>query len=130
VREAPPVATVLVVEDDAQVREFYRVVLGFKGYHVVSVEDGIDALRHIDSGTLPDLVILDLELPRLCGRDVKRELRAHAETLRIPILVITGVDVHTLNAEEFRCVIRKPITAEALIEAVDQSLRVKVTIEN
>ena len=126
----PRQSRVLVVEDDLQVREFYRVVLSLEGYAVTSVEDGVDALRYIDSGELPDLIILDLQLPRLTGRDVKRELRAHAATLSIPILIITGLDPQTLSPDDFRCVIRKPVSAEGLVGAVAHCLRVGSFVES
>ena len=125
-RTVPPRShrpTVLVVEDDPELRTFYRTVLTLNGYHIVAVEDGIDALRCIDVDQPPDLVILDLGLARLDGRDVKRELRAGAATRKIPILVITGMDPATLNPEDFQCVVRKPVTAEGLIDAVEQCLR-------
>jgi len=116
-------AKVLIVEDDPQLRSFYRSVLLVAGYSVVEVEDGIDALRLVETDP-PDAVILDLGLPRLAGRDVKRELRAHAETRSIPILVVTGSDSRTLDPTDFRCVVRKPISAEGLVSALEQCLRV------
>jgi DNA-binding response OmpR family regulator len=57
---------VLVVEDDAALRDFYRTALQHAGFAVVAVEDGLDALHHIDSAR-PHAVVLDLDLPRLAG---------------------------------------------------------------
>jgi DNA-binding response OmpR family regulator len=114
--------TVLVVEDDRAMRELFRQVLVSAGYAVVAVEDGIDALRSIER-EVPKVVILDLGLPRLGGRDVQRELTAHAETSRIPIVVVTGSDVSDLSSADFACVLRKPISADALVAAVDTCLR-------
>lgn len=92
------------------------------GYSVIAVEDGIDALRRIESA-VPDLVVLDLDLPRLRGRDVHAELKAHAETRNIPIMVVSGQDTRDLNADDFACIMRKPVTPEELIEAVERCLR-------
>jgi CheY-like chemotaxis protein len=111
-------AVILVVEDDDDLRTFYRSVLSVAGYKVVAAADGIEALHHLDQDIRPQLVILDLNLPRLGGRDVKRELRAHAATQNIPILVITGMDPSELEPGDFQCVIRKPVTADGLIDAV------------
>src|SRR2546426_6854378 len=80
---------VLVVEDDPHLRHLYRSALTLAGYIVVSVEDGVDALRHVEAD-VPGLVVLDLGLPRLSGRDVQRELAAHAETQSIPVIVVSG----------------------------------------
>lgn len=113
---------ILVVEDDPDLRIFYRQVLMIRGYTVIAVEDGIDALRCIETD-LPDLVILDIELPRLGGRDVQQELAAHTATRHIPILVVSGTDTATLDPAAFDCILRKPVTAEGLVASVDECLR-------
>lgn len=115
-------ATILVVEDDAALRTFYRTTLISAGYAVVTVEDGVDALRRIEDAA-PDLVILDMELPRLSGLDVKSELKSHADTRRIPIMVVSGTETRDLSADDFACVMRKPVTSDELIAAVEKCLR-------
>ena len=112
---------ILVVEDDPSLRELYRTSLTIARYSVIAVEDGLDALRRIESDP-PDLVILDMALPRLGGRDVQQELAAHAETRNIPILVVTGTDTRDLNPADFPCILRKPVRPDALIAAVDDCL--------
>ena len=114
---------ILIVEDDRDLREFYRSALTAEGYAVVAVEDGFDALRVIDGATLPTAVVLDLELPRLGGRDVYRELRDHAETSIIPIVIVTGSDTRDLDPAHFACILKKPISADALIQAVRRCIR-------
>jgi DNA-binding response OmpR family regulator len=113
---------VLVVEDDAPLREFYRTTLRHADYRVVAVEDGFDALTWIEQHT-PDIIVLDLALVRVSGRDVQRELRAHAETRDIPIVVVTGDDTSDLNKRELACVLQKPVTGDALVEVVDRCLK-------
>ena len=115
--------TILVVEDDETLRRFYREVLGFAGYVVTAVEDGLDALRYLEA-TVPDLIILDMALPRLRGRDVQQELAAHADTRHVPTLVVTGTDTRQLDPTEFTCIRRKPVTADALLKAVEECLAV------
>src|SRR5688500_11771311 len=109
--------TVLVVEDDPVTRDFYRQALMAAGYTVVAVEDGIDALQRTESD-LPDVVVLDLHLPRLAGRDVYQELRAHPETRNIPIIVVTGTDADLEPAISH--ILRKPVHPERLVAAVDE----------
>jgi DNA-binding response OmpR family regulator len=113
---------VLIVEDDAPLREFYRTTLRHADFRVVAVEDGLDALTWIEQHT-PDIIVLDLALLRVSGRDVQRELRAHAETRDIPIVVVTGDDTSDLNRRELACVLQKPVTGEALVETVDRCLK-------
>jgi CheY-like chemotaxis protein len=113
---------ILVVEDDASLRDVYRSALRAAGYTVVAVEDGIDALRLVESGR-PEAVVLDLGLPRLGGRDVQKELRADPSTRNIPIVVVSGSDTSDLHPDDFACVLPKPISADALIAAVGNCLR-------
>ena len=114
---------VLIVEDDPGLRELYRKALAAEGYGVVAVEDGLDALRVIDGATFPTAVVLDLDLPRVGGRDVYRELRGRAETSMIPVLVVTGSDTSDLDPANFACILKKPISVDALVEAVRRCVR-------
>lgn len=113
---------VLVVEDDPQLRELYRMALRAAGYAVVAVEDGADALRQVEQ-TVPALVVLDLGLPRLHGRDVHSELKARPDTRDVPIVVVTGGDVSEAEASQFACILRKPFDADRLVAAVRQCLQ-------
>ncbi|MBI4264134.1 MAG: response regulator [Acidobacteria bacterium] len=115
-------ASVLVVEDDPSLRELYRTTLRTAGYAVVAVEDGADALRHIEQGP-PAAVVLDLALPRVGGRDVQRELRSHPETRHIPIVVVSGTDMSDLDSNEYASLLMKPVAPEVLVWAVENSIR-------
>jgi len=108
---------VLVIEDDAPLRELYRTALRAARFPVVAVEDGLDALHHIEASK-PSAVVLDLDLPRVSGRDVYRELKGSPTTFHIPIIVVSGKDASDLNPEHFACILRKPISADELILAV------------
>ena len=77
----------LVVDDDAAMRELACELLGAEGYHVMTAEDGIDALRLIDEFT-PDLVITDLRMPRMSGAELLGILRARLPQL--PLIAISG----------------------------------------
>ena len=112
----------LVVEDDPQLRELYRSALRSAGYAVVAVEDGADALRQIEQAP-PAAIVLDLALPRVGGRDVLHELRSHSKTRQIPIVVVTGTDISDLEANAFASMLRKPISVDALVSAVDKCVR-------
>lgn len=91
---------------------------------VEPVGDGLAALRVIEC-RLPDLVILDLGLPRLSGYDVQEEMAAQPTTRHIPIVVITGdaSGADRLAARPHVEVLCKPIDAGRLIAAVKRQLR-------
>ena len=77
---------ILVVEDDAAIADVLRRMLRQEGHEVRSAEDGVEALELAES-FIPDLVILDLGLPKLDGVEVCRRLRAESDA---PILILTA----------------------------------------
>jgi len=118
---APRRPAVLIVEDDPELRTLYRTALSLAGYSVVAVGDGIEALRRIDAEP-PDIVVLDMALPRLGGRDVSIEVGSHRDTAAIPIVVVTA-DARGLNTNDFACILQKPIDLDTLVRAVERCLR-------
>ena len=112
--------TVLIVEDDEDLRHLFRTALALAGYDVIEAGDGLEALRWIDQSP-PDLVILDLLLPRISGLVVQQEITAQAVTRQIPIVVITG---STMAADDLdvACFLRKPVSPDQLIETVRSCL--------
>jgi CheY-like chemotaxis protein len=112
--------TVLIVEDEPDLRRMYRTALALVGFNVIEAHDGLSALHVLDQHT-PDIVILDLMLPRLDGLAVRQEIAAHAETRDIPILIVTG---STLPLDDLKvpCILRKPVSPDDLIAAVQRCL--------
>jgi len=81
--------TVLCVDDDAAIRDFYGVLLGRNGYQVIAAVDGVHALRVFHSrGTDIDAVILDYEMPGMSGLELAVLLKRHDP--RLPIVMIAG----------------------------------------
>ena len=81
---------VLVVEDDPDIIEAITMVLSTQPYEIVTAGDGLECLDRIKEG-VPDLIILDLLMPRMDGFAVVRELRENPQYPRIPILILTSV---------------------------------------
>jgi CheY-like chemotaxis protein len=111
-----------VVEDDRELRAFYASALTAKGYDVVAVGDGLAALLQVDEH-VPDAVVLDLNLPRLDGREVYRELMTNPATMHLPIVIVTGSTLTENEQKEFSCVLHKPVPAEALIHEIEKRVR-------
>ena len=86
-----PKRTILVAEDSSDSREMLQVLLEMKGYAVVSAADGHRAIE-VAVQELPDLILIDLQLPGLDGLSVARELRLHPELRAVPIIIISGHD--------------------------------------
>jgi DNA-binding response OmpR family regulator len=114
-------ATVLMVEDDERLRNLYRTFLTAFRYKVVVVSDGLTALRTIDVER-PDVLVLDLGLPRVSGWDVYRDLRSRPETERLPIIVVSGNDLRDIEPDDLSGFLRKPVAPEELGAAIDKAL--------
>ena len=82
-------ATIMVVDDSLTVRRVTQRLLERQGFSVMLAKDGVDALRQMQD-TLPDVLLVDIEMPRMDGYDLTRTVRANAETQSIPILMITS----------------------------------------
>ena len=116
--------TVLLVEDEEQLRRVMKDLLERDGYTVAEARDGVQALDQVDRFA-PDVIILDLNLPGIDGYSVLAQLRSRPATRAIPVVVLTAkgdedneVRVFDLGADDF---ITKPFRAKALsarLEAV------------
>ncbi len=80
---------VLVADDDDDIRDLVAFRLDRAGYEVIRAGDGQEALD-LAKQHKPDLAVLDVMMPKLTGYDVTRELRADAETSRIPVILLTA----------------------------------------
>ena len=120
VRFGASTRTILIVEDDDDLRRLFRTALAIAGYSVEEASDGAAALQRIHYNP-PDLVILDLSLPTVSGFMVHQEIAAHAHTRHIPVVVVTGSTMN-LDHLDVPCVLRKPVDPEALISTVRSCL--------
>ena len=93
--------TVMVVDDSLTVRRVTQRLLTREGYQVILAKDGIDALEQLQSVT-PDVMLVDIEMPRMDGFDLTRNVRSDARTSHIPIIMITSrtADKHRNYAKE------------------------------
>ena len=82
--------TILVVEDSSDLRAVYDTFLGAEGYHVVSATDAPGALRVLHQ-ELPDLILLDIGLPRISGWDLLQVVREREQWRDIPVIVVTAL---------------------------------------
>ena len=86
---SPDDIRVLFVEDDVSVAQMYRLKLELDGYVVDIAADGVVALEKAKSSH-PDIIFLDIRLPRLDGLGVLEALRADASTARIPVVILSN----------------------------------------
>lgn len=108
------------MEDDRATREMFDYALRLAGFDVSAAADGLGALRILDQHIVPNVIVLDLDLPQVSGFDVHHEIVAHAETQDIPIVVVTGTSLRAPTGV-FRT-LRKPINSDVLVSAVQRAL--------
>ena len=122
VAKAEPLAsTILVVDDEADVRIFLTAVLKKNGYQTVTASDGIEGLE-IAKREKPDLVTLDLLMPRQSGTDFYRHLVEDEELTDIPVIVVSGLAGRDVAVKEPAAVFDKPIDSEEFLAAVNRAL--------
>ena len=116
--------TILIIDDAKAMRDFViDYVLKPKGYTSLSAADGQEGL-HIAQERHPDLIVLDLEMPKMSGMDVLRAL--HDLELSIPVVIATGHGSEAIAVEAFRLGVRdyvvKPFQTQELGKAIEQAL--------
>jgi CheY-like chemotaxis protein len=112
----PGPVTILVVDDDESSRASVALILEVAGFHVVRAGHGEEALELIEAGLLPVLMVLDLHMPVMNGRELMHALRARYSELPFPVLVVSGLDA-ALPGEAV-AFLRKPLDANHLIAKV------------
>jgi DNA-binding response OmpR family regulator len=80
----------LLIEDNRDTREIYKDVFERDGFQVLLAEDGEKGLSYAQA-TLPDVILLDLMLPKLNGFDLLKRLRSQEETQRIPVMIFSAL---------------------------------------
>ena len=113
----PPNA--IIVEDDPYLLEIYSDTLRSMGIHTETYQDGESAMEKIKSAT-PDLIILDLNLPKYSGIDIFHELRKQAQTAETWVLIVTANPAQAAELSETEIesqnllVLTKPISVDQL----------------
>ncbi len=89
--------SILVVDDDEDMRTMLCVVLSAEGYRAVGASDGVEALERLRSDGTPALIFLDLMMPRMNGEDLIHAMTRDPSLARIPIAIVSGqLTAHTL----------------------------------
>jgi two-component system, cell cycle response regulator DivK len=122
---APP-PLVLVAEDDPDIRLMMKTLLEMKGYRTAEAANGQEAVEAA-ARERPDIILVDLQLPRLNGFAVTRFVRQHVELRRVPVVVVSGHDParHRAPALAAGCnaYIQKPIDFDELDGVLTELLR-------
>jgi len=127
---------ILVVDDEPDVRNFLSACIQDVGFIVDSAVDGQDALEKIEK-EIPDLMTLDMVMPRKSGIELIRTLRKNDKWSKLPVIVITAHARNEFASEDIKCfdaftsglkprrTIEKPVTPKVLVNTICQILDVE-----
>lgn len=117
---------VLIVEDNEQNMELFRDLLVSKGYAVIEAMDGETALSKVHS-EIPDLILMDIQLPRMDGVEVTKRMRSYPALNNTTIIAVTA---HAMKGDRegflkagFNDYIAKPINIKAFLQTIENHLQ-------
>ena len=118
---------VLIVEDDVMLNKIYQTKLGIVGYKVFAAYDGEEGIKKMEE-TLPNIVLLDLMLPKKNGFEVLETVKQNIKLNHIPIIILSnlgqGDDIErgkALGADDF--LVKSNVKLETVLEKVEQVLQ-------
>ncbi len=118
--------TVLVVEDNELNMKLFNDLLEAHGYKVVQTRDGLSALE-IARKHMPDLILMDIQLPEVSGIEVTKWLKEDPELKRIPVIAVTAFamkgDEQKIREGGCEAYISKPISVVGFLQTIDKFLK-------
>jgi CheY-like chemotaxis protein len=119
---------VLLVEDDIFVSDIYQMKLHTEGVEALVAMNGQEAIQHLESGAVPDLILLDIIMPVLDGLDVLRKIKANDAWKNIPVVMLTNLsdkrqvdECMTLGANDY--IVKSHYTPSEVMEKVYSFLK-------
>jgi len=118
--------TILYAEDDLVVLTVYRKRLEAAGFQVVAVRDGLEAIKSL-SIFVPDVVLLDLMMPKFNGEEVLQFIRDNPRLANVPVIILSTNSIHDMAQEHVlekadKRLIKSRCTSETLLEAIQYLL--------
>ncbi|MSR61481.1 MAG: response regulator [Planctomycetes bacterium] len=121
-REEKKRKSILLVDDEADVAQGLAALLRARGYEVELARDGLEALARLEQDPLPDLVLLDYEMPQLDGEEVLARLRRDPRTLNLLVLLATASTIDLSRLRKVSGLLRKPYPRHVLFAMIARLL--------
>jgi two-component system response regulator VicR len=120
---------ILCVEDEPEMIDLIRLILGRRGFDVKGATGGLEGLRMIHKEK-PDLILLDLMMPDMDGWEVYQQIKADEKTRDIPVIVVTAkaqsidkvLGLHIAKVDDY---IAKPFSPQELVDSIEKVLATK-----
>jgi DNA-binding response OmpR family regulator len=124
--ENKEIVRVVCVEDEPEMIDLIRLILGRKGFEVIGAHGGLVAMNVIHEN-MPDLILLDLMMPDMDGWEVYQQLKADDKVKDIPVIVVTAkaqsidkvLGLHIAKVDDY---ISKPFSPQELLDSIEQVL--------
>lgn len=118
-------ATILIADDEPEVVDLVRIILGSEGYRVLDASNGLQALKQIQAHR-PDLILMDMRMPEMTGLGVLNTLAQDPETRSIPVVmlsvVVTDPEIRMALSQGAVAYLSKPFEVRELLWMVDRVL--------
>jgi len=114
----PDHCPVLIVEDDADLREMMAQLLSLEGFRTETAANGRDALRYLARGDRPDVILLDLMMPVMDGWEFRRRQVQDPSIAAVPVVVLSALDQARAADLGGTAFLKKPLDFDRLLELV------------
>jgi CheY-like chemotaxis protein len=114
---------VLIVEDDADLREMMAQLLTLEGFNAATVANGRDALDYLKRSSRPDVILLDLMMPIMDGWEFRRRQRGDPALADVPVIVLSALDQTRAADLDGVAFMKKPLDFDRLLDLVRQHCR-------
>jgi CheY-like chemotaxis protein len=116
-------ARVLIMEDEPNIAFVLKIAMSEEGHEVLTCQDGLCGLQQLEKGPLPDIVLVDLCMPRVNGRTVVETMHKNQKFKEIPVVIVSGSIPDSRNfppANYYRTLITKPFDLFKVLETVNE----------
>jgi CheY-like chemotaxis protein len=114
---------VLIVEDDADLREMMAQLVTLEGFKADAVANGKEALDYLKRGARPDVILLDLMMPVMDGWEFRRRQREDPQFASVPVIVLSALDGSRAAGVDGVAFLKKPLDFDLLLNLVRQYCR-------
>jgi len=112
---------VLIVEDDADLRDMMAQLLSLEGYDAATVANGSEALQYLHGDIAkPHVILLDLMMPVMDGWEFRQRMKADPEIAKLPVIVLSALDPSKARDVDAAAFLKKPLDFDRLLALVRQ----------
>jgi CheY-like chemotaxis protein len=119
---------VMIVEDDSFVMDIYQTKISKEGFDVITAENGAEAIKKLEEGEKPDLILLDIIMPYMDGLTVLKKIKEKEDLKKIPVVLLTNLSQKEeiqqgfdLGAEDY--LIKSHFTPSEVMEKIGKYLK-------